>query len=201
MSDDVFEAFGDDNIFNDDDEPVEAEGAAQNNRTFIMAVAVLGGLLVCAVGAFMVWALVLSGPRQTTQAPVLAPVESPAVEVIVETDTPEPTETPMPTDTPAPTPTSTPLLGPTSTPPSEGAASAEGEEAEGTQVVRRTPTPSPTASTLAQASGSTATSAEAASGTTATAELSKTGLGEWVLIGVALLLLATMVLARRLRTA
>ena len=205
MSDDVFEAFGGDDIFNDDDEPTQAEGEGQNNRTFIIAVAALSGLLVCAIGAFMVWALFLNNPRQVSEAPVLGPLETPTlelieavdiVEVVVETDTPEPTETPMPTDTPAPTPSPTPLLGPTSTPEGEGNGEAEGGEAEPTQVVRRTAVPTATPATLAQASPPEAPAAAAGS-----AQLSQTGLGEWVLIGVALLLLATMVLARRLRSA
>jgi hypothetical protein len=208
MSDDVFEAFGGDDIFNDDDEPKQAEGEGQNNRTFIMAVAVLGGLLVCAVGAFMVWALFLNTPRQMIEAPIEPPVVEVAeidevnevneVIVIVETETPLPTETPAPTDTPEPTPSPTPLLGPTSNPDSEGEAVAGGEGAESTQVVRRTAVPTATPPTLAQ---STTGGAEVAVATGGATQLSQTGLGEWVLIGVAVLLLATMVLARRLRSA
>jgi hypothetical protein len=208
MSDDVFEAFGGDDMFNDDDEPKQAEGEGQNNRTFIMAVAVLGGLLVCAVGAFMVWALFLNTPRQMVEAPIELPVVEVAeiddvnevneVIVIVETETPLPTETPAPTDTPEPTPSPTPLLGPTSNPDSEGEAVAGGEVAEATQVVRRTAVPTATPATLAQ---STTGGAEVAVATGGATQLSQTGLGEWVLIGVAVLLLATMVLARRLRRA
>ncbi len=205
MSDDVFEAFGGDDIFNDDDdEHGQPEGEGQNNRTFIMAVAVLGGLLVCAVGAFMVWALVLNTPREMVEAPVVEPIASPTIElieVVVEPEVPEPTETPVPTDTPAPTPTPTPLLGPTNTPVPEEDAAGEGEGAEESPVVRRTPTPSPTPPLLVQSSGSGAVSGEAAVGPAGSTELSQTGLGEWVLVGVAVLLLATMVLARRLRSA
>jgi outer membrane biosynthesis protein TonB len=209
MSDDVFEAFGGDNIFNDDEEPRQAEGEGQNNRTFILAVAVLGGLLVFAVGAFMVWALVLNKPVQIAQAPIETPADTATVEVMVVADTPEPTETPVPTNTPPPpTPSPTPLLGPTNTP--EGEAVAEGAEPEGTQVVRRTPTPTATLVTVVQSSGAGATTSGGtasgttsgpASGTAGSAQLSQTGLGEWVLIGVAVLFLATMILARRLRSA
>jgi hypothetical protein len=199
MSDDLFEAFGGDDVFSDDDEPTQAEGEGQNNRTFIIAVAALSGLLVCAIGAFMVWALFLNNPRQVAEAPILEPIETPTlevVEVVVEPETPEPTETPMPTDTPAPPPSPTPLLGPTSTPDGGGEGETAGGNPESTQVVRRTAVPTATPPTLAQASPP-----EGPAATGGSAQLSQTGLGEWVLIGVALLLLATMVLARRLRSA
>jgi hypothetical protein len=203
MSDDVFEAFGGDDIF-DDDEQRQTDGEAQNNRTFIVAVAVLGGLLVCAIGSFMLWALVLNRPAPVMEAPVEVPTEMVAEEVSIATETPEPTPmptltpTPMPTETPEPTPT--PLLGPTNTPTAEGVALADGEddgdEAD-TPSVRRTPTPSPTAQTVARAEEPAATS----SGASGSTELAQTGLGEWLLIGLAVFLLATMVLARRLRSA
>jgi hypothetical protein len=201
MSDDLFEAFGGDDIFSDDDEPTQAEGEGQNNKTFIIAVAALSGLLVCAIGAFMVWALFLNNPRQVAEAPILEPIEAPTLELVAvvvepEPETPEPTETPMPTETPAPPPSPTPLLGPTSTPDGDGNGGAEGENPESTQVVRRTAVPTATPPTLAQASPP-----EGPAATGGSAQLSQTGLGEWVLIGVALLLLATMVLARRMRSA
>ena len=63
MSDDVFDAIGGDDTFVEDEEEQQPEGEGRN-RTFIVAVAVLGGLLVCALISFGVWALVLNKPQQ-----------------------------------------------------------------------------------------------------------------------------------------
>ncbi len=213
MSDDVFEAFGDDDIFTEDEEPQQQSEGGGQDRTFIIAVAILAGLLVLSLISFGVWALVLNRPQEAAPPPTEV-VASPTVEVIVaeDTPTPEPTETPAPTETPEPTPT--PLLGPTATPNGEegeadpdtvtavGATEGEGEngdenedEAEPTQVVRRTPTPMPTPQATPTPRGSDAgTDLSASSG-----QLSQTGLSEWLLIGLAMLLVAVMVAARRLR--
>jgi cytoskeletal protein RodZ len=218
MSDDVFEAFGDDDIFTEDEEPQQQSEGGGQDRTFIIAVAILAGLLVLSLISFGVWALVLNRPQEAAPPPTEV-VASPTVEVIVVEDTatpepPEPTETPAPTETPEPTPT--PLLGPTATPNGEdaegeadpdtvtavGVTEGEGEdenegEAEPTQVVRRTPTPMPTPQATPTPRGSDAgTDLSASSG-----QLSQTGLSEWLLIGLAMLLVAVMVAARRLRQA
>ncbi len=187
MSDDVFEAFGDDDIFSEEEEP-KPEGDGQN-RAFIIAVAILGGLLVCALASFAVWALVLSRPQEAIPD-VLEPIvtETPAVEAIEAT----PTATLAPTETAEPTPTATPLLGPTSTPtPEEGDVAAIAED-EATPVVRRTPTPTSTPRADPTPTVATAVAAQ---------ELAQTGMREAVMIGAALLLIALMVLARRLRSA
>jgi hypothetical protein len=208
MSDDVFETFGDDDIFADEEETEEPEGEGQN-RTFIIAVAVLGGLLVCALVAFGVWALFLNKPRQA--APPLTEVVATVTQeaVVEETDTPVPTETPSPTDTPEPT--ATPLLGPTATAtleageeegamaqaPGEGGEGQEDVEPTATTAPRRTATPEPTAR------ATSTPQSEVSNGGTgfsqSTGELSQTGLGEWLLIGGAVLLVAVMFIARRLR--
>ena len=88
----------------------------QNNRSFVILVAVLGGLLVLGIGAFAAWALLIA-PRMradieaqneaifatnTAVAIAAAATETAAV-------TPTPTETPVPTDTPPPTDTPTPV--------------------------------------------------------------------------------------------
>jgi len=224
MSDNVFDTFGDDDdIFAEDEEEQQPEGEGQN-RTFIIAVAVLGGLLVCALISFGVWALVLNKPQQATppvteivatvtvEAPAAeADTTEPATETPAPTDTPEPaTETPAPTDTPEPT--ATPLLGPTATPTltdeeadaaesmaaAPGDTEAEDAEPTATQAPRRTPTPTRTpraTSTPRPGTGETATGYGASS----SGELSQTGLGEWLLVGGAVLLVAIVVLARRLR--
>lgn len=195
MSEDIFEAFGEEDIF-EEEEPEEPQGTDQN-RTFIIAVAVLGGLLVCALAAFGVWALVLNRPQEAQPAAVAPETTQEAVAV-------EPTEAP-PTDTPeptraAPTATPTPLLGPTATPTAESkAAGAELEKATptATREPRRSPTPTrtprPTSTPRAQATSTTY-------GTTSE-QLSQTGLSEWLLGGVALVLIAVIIVTRKLRTA
>jgi cytoskeletal protein RodZ len=206
MSDDVFEAFGDDDIDPKDEEPNRNTGQQGQNRFFIIAVAILGGLLICSLISFAVWALVLNRPQEATPPPTEV-VASPTTETVVVEDTatpepPAPTETLSPTATPEPTPT--PLLAPTAVPDDEvvegdadTATAVEATEEEATptptEVVRRTPTSTPGTTPTASAPG---TGLGASSG-----QLSQTGLGEWLLIGVALLLAAVMVAARRLRRA
>jgi cytoskeletal protein RodZ len=213
MSDDVFEAFGDDDIFSEEEVTPQQTEAQGQNRLFIIAVAILGGLLVCSLISFGVWALVLNRPQEAAPPPTEV-VATPTTESVVvdEPATPEPTETPAPTETAAPTdtpePTATPLLGPTPGPDDEvtdgdpdtaTAVEVTEEEAEPTptEVVRRTPTPAPT-------ERPTATPRTTEAGTnlgTSSGQLSQTGLGEWLLIGVGAVLVAVMVTARRLRRA
>lgn len=210
MSDDVFEAFGDDDIFAEEDEQEQPEGEGQN-RTFIIAVAVLGGLLVCSLIAFGVWALFLNRPRPAVPEPTEVVATATTEVVIEETDTPEPTATEAATETPEPTPT--PLLGPTATPTPEGGeedgesmaetpGGGEGdEEAESTATTapRRTATPTrtprPTSTPRVEASNGAAGNGGSRD------ELSQTGLGEWLLIGAAALFVGIIVVTRRLRTA
>jgi len=211
MSNDTFDAFGGDDIFAEEEEEQQQPEGEGQNRTFIVAVAVLGGLLLVALIAFGVWALVLNKPQQAVP-PLTEIVATVTVEAMAaEADTPEPaTETPVPEDTPESTPT--PLLGPTATPaPTDDEADAESmaaapgdteaEEAEptATQVPRRTPTPTRTpraTSTPRPETGEAATGYDSSS----TGELSQTGLGEWLLVGGAIMLVAVMILARRLRS-
>lgn len=211
MSDDVFEAFGDDDIFAEEEEPEQPEGEGQN-RTFIIAVAVLGGLLVCALISFGVWALVLNRPRQVAPPPTEVVATATPEAVVEETDTPVPTEMPSATDTPEPT--ATPLLGPTATPTAE--ADEEGEDGESmaqtpgdedeeeaeptaTTAPRRTPTPTRTPRPTSTPRVEAENGGTGFGGTNG--ELSQTGLGEWLLVGAAVLFVGVMFVARRLRTA
>ena len=99
MSDDLFESFGDEDLFAEEEEEIsgEAEGEGQN-RTFIIAVAVLGGLLVCALAAFGVWAFVINPRQARNQAAEAMP--SPTVTPTVEEMVAEPPEEEVATDTP-----------------------------------------------------------------------------------------------------
>lgn len=216
MSDDVFETLGDDDNFAEDEQQSKTSAGDSQNRTFIIAVAVLGGLLVCALISFGVWALVLNRPQEAksrigegTEASLVEVVEDATAmpEPLAPTETPVPTDTPAPTDTPEPSPT--PLLGPTATPvPEEEEAVEEGDTETSsaiaaadvtptaTQVPRRTPTPTRTPAATATPRTS---DSQASLGTTSSDQLSETGLGEWLLIGAAVVLVAVMMTARKLR--
>ena len=174
MADDLYESLNsDDNnaplYFDDEEETVADEAQASGgtqNRTFIIAVAVMGGLLVCAIGAFMIWMLMFN--RQTPAQPEQisdANIESVDGTPVNGTLTPEgeattsaedvadsgdgepaegdgvegPTETPEPTSTPKPT--ATPVVGPTKTPVGDESADATDGETSDTEDSPDTPTP------------------------------------------------------------
>jgi cytoskeletal protein RodZ len=198
MSDDLFEGFGDDDLFEEEEETTqEAEG---QNRTFIIAVAALGGLLLCSLIAFGVWAFVLNRPQPADVAPTETPIptEDVSAELTATAESVAATKEAEPTETPEPT--ATPVVGPTATPTeeAEGEGEAAGEaEPTATQPPRRTPTPtqmpSPTPTPL---EGS-----DAGTGFGAADQLADTGLGEWLMVGAAVVLIAVMVLARKMRGA
>lgn len=206
MSDDLFEPFESDDVFLDDEEErsEQAPGESQN-KMFIIAVGILSGLLVCAIAAFMVWALVINPRMQAAQltpdelidSAATMTVEALAMEQIVDEPEEEPTATPtlQPTDTPAPTPTATPLLGPTPAPEEEDAEAeaAVAEEPEETPEPRRTPTATP------QPSPTPTAAADAAF--VAAERTPDTGWGEMLLVLAAGLLLGVLFFARRLRHA
>ncbi len=214
MSDDLFDTLGTDVAFEEEEEQPEDTGEKQN-KTFLIAVAIMGGLLVLALVAFGVWALVIN-PQMKRAAEQAAQgltgvetpaLETPATEEVMATPTVEeiPTEekpTVAPTNTPKPTPTltPTPLIGPTATPESGEAAAGAGSEATPTPTprVRRTDTPAPTP-TKAPASASTPRPTTSAGGTPE--RTPDTGFGEVALVAAAVLLVGVFFTARRLRKA
>lgn len=227
MSDDLRDAFGED-IFAEPEEgdTFEEEAGEAQNKTFLIAVAALGGLLFLAIGVFILWALVLNPRMQAQQAAQNASIQATNTEVVkqngnaeaaaaagagsgeedvrAEETTEEPTDAPEPTVTLTPTPvikaTNTPTLVPTEEsgdPEGEG----EGEEEEtaeptATPEPRRTPTPTRTPRPTPTPKEALGSSSDTGSGTEATPE---TGLGEFLLIVVAALLLGLIIFARRLR--
>ncbi|HOU14704.1 MAG TPA: hypothetical protein PKZ84_16485 [Anaerolineae bacterium] len=213
MSDDLFDTLGTDAAFEEEEQQPEDTGEKQN-KTFLIAVAIMGGLLVLALVAFGVWALVINpqmkrAANQAAQglgAGETPAIETPATEEIIATPTVEeaPTEekpTAAPTNTPKPTPTltPTPLIGPTATPESSEAAAGGGEATPTpTPRVRRTDTPAPTP-TKAPASAATPRPTAAAGGTTQ--RTPETGFGEVALVAAAVLLVGVFFTARRLRKA
>ncbi|MBN2007326.1 MAG: hypothetical protein JXA21_28520 [Anaerolineae bacterium] len=209
MSDDLYDAFGgaDDLYPGDDEEETAADEATAgegSNRTFIIIAGVLGGLLLCAIAAFAIWAFVVY-PNMNK-----VPAVPETLDVIpTETSTPAPTWTPTPSATATPTarPTATPTPTPViHTPVAEG--TVEGGENGGTDGdvnanVEATGTPSairrsPTPGTLAQSPTVTPRATRTAT-TSGGEQTPKSGLGEVVLVIGAVLLLGVLFTARRLR--
>jgi hypothetical protein len=128
----------------EEEEEQEEEQAPQesgSNRTFIILVAVLGGLLVLSLGAFVAWAVFIApnmradidSLNESAFATNTAVAVAAAATQTVAAFTPTPTDTPIPTDTPLPTDTLTPRP-PTDTPEPEPTATLlpeATEEAEG----------------------------------------------------------------------
>ena len=133
----------------EEEEAVEEEGA---NRTFIILVSALGGLLAVAICAFVVWALwIAPGMRADLEAQnqatlatytaVAATTEAEMAEALpAPTETSAPTETPRPTRTRPPTATAAPET-PTATPGEVAAAPTATSSPAATE--RPTSTPSP----------------------------------------------------------
>jgi hypothetical protein len=203
MSDDLFESFGSEDLFEEESEN-EPEGESQN-RTFIIAVAALGGLLIISLILFGVWAFVINPRMQANLQPtetVVVVEETPVEDVSTggeETDEAVSVVEESPTDTPEPTPT--PVVGPTKTPAPETEGGDEGEGGEEetakptpTSEPRRTPTPSPTRRPTATPKPTV----RAAAGSSSEA-LSQTGLGEVMLVIGAVALIGVAFFARRLR--
>ncbi len=204
MSDDLFNTLGADAIFEEEEEQAEDTGEKQN-KTFLIAVAALGGLLLLSLIAFGVWALVINPrmqraaqqalggvPTEMPTATVETPVASPEVE-----ETPTPAATVPPTNTPKPTPTltATPVIKPTATPESGAASTGSETTPTATPRARRTETPAPTT-----AGGGPATPRPTGSGTAgSTTRTPDTGFGEVALVAIALLLVGVFFTARRLR--
>lgn len=199
MADDLRDTFGDDVFMDAEEEAPEEEGGEKKNRTFLIGVAVLGGLLLLAIAAFVVWAMVLN-PRQTAQQAaendrIMATNEAVLI-AMQQTQTVEaqPTSTPTATATPKvePTATPTPVIRATKTPTPPSETGAVGGESAGTPTPGGTATPRTAGTTRPTATPS------ATSGPSATPD---TGLGEVLLIVASGLLAALLIFARKLRRA
>jgi outer membrane biosynthesis protein TonB len=188
----------------EEEEAAEEEGA---NRTFIILVAALGGLLALGICAFVVWAFVLA-PRMradieaqnqiimatnTAVAAAMAgaeTVEAPPMpaETTVPTDTPEPTRTRVPTPTPAP---EEPTAGPEeATAAPEELTETPAEVAQATPKATATSAPVPTRRPTATPRSATGEE-----------EVPDTGIGTLGAGALAIGLLFLLVVVRRLRRA
>jgi cytoskeletal protein RodZ len=165
------------------DETEEAAAEEGSNRTFIILVAVFGGILAIGICAFIVWAVVIYPQIQKATA-ANAGVEQTAIVLTADAETAanqvESTKTSEPTKTPLP-----PTQEPTKVPPTATATPAEVAEAateEPTPTHRPTVTPKPTATS--GASGD---------------KVPTTGVGVFGAGGIVVALLVILVAARRLR--
>ncbi|MCS7178621.1 MAG: hypothetical protein RML46_02235 [Anaerolineae bacterium] len=174
-------------------EPVEREAeeaGERQNRTFILLVAGMGGLLLIGIIAFCVWMLTIgrgmlfgraavpptAPPAEITNAAVDATATAEAA-LALTPPSPEPTATPEPSPTPVP---------PTPTPPPTIAAP------QATPTPRVTPTPT---ATRAPANAATPTP------TITPSPPAQTGIGAYTALILAAGLVILLVISRRLRTA
>lgn len=173
------------------EEPVEAEAeeaGERQNRTFIILVAAMGGLLLIGIIAFCVWlftvgrGVIFGGPAAVaptaTPEEVVAAVETATAEAALALAqvSPEPTATPTPSPTPVP---------PSPTPPPTIAAQLA------TPTPRVKTTPSGTGSTPVPTYTPTVTPSPPA----------QTGIGAYTALILAAGLIVLLVISRRLRTA
>ncbi len=176
------------------EEPVEGEAeeaGERQNRTFIILVAVMGGLLLIGILAFCGWMFTVGRgalfgraaipPTSTPEVILPAAATATAEALALAEASPEPTATPLPPQ-PSPTPippSPTPLptiAAPGATPTPRVTAAVAGAEATPSPTPVRTPTPVP--STPAQ-----------------------TGIGAYTAVVLAAGLILLLVISRRLRTA
>jgi hypothetical protein len=152
MSDDLRDAFGEDIFMEPEEEEFEDQEAESQNKTFLIAVAALGGLLLLAIGVFILWVLVLNPRMQAQQSArnaVIQATNTAIAEMVVNGNTPtseeaapeaeadageegepEETEEPTATETPEPTATNTPVIAATNTPTPEPSATSDEVEEE-----------------------------------------------------------------------
>lgn len=187
----------DDFDFAEDLEEEGAKGDERQNRTFIILVAVMGGLLLVGIVAFCAWAIlvgqgILSGgggvadvtPTETIDAAMAIGALTATAEAGM-AETPElPTETPEP-----PPPTDVPATAVATrvppTPTAQATASVATAGTPGSAAAVASPTVRPAATVTTQPPR----------------ELSETGLGTTTIIVLAAVFLFVLIIARRLRTA
>ncbi|OQY24664.1 MAG: hypothetical protein DRI77_02595 [Chloroflexi bacterium] len=182
-------------LFPDEEEEVVAEEGA--NRTFIILVGALGGLLAVGICMFAVWAFVIN-PRMTAdrvaqnqsiEATNTAVAQAAAAAAETPTEVAEPSA--VPSDTPEPTPTMAPAtVAPTEATP---AGAATGPTAAATQAgatVEPTVNPNPTATRHPTATPKASKD-----------EMPGTGIGTLGASALALGLLFLLIMVRRVRRA
>ncbi|MEJ5201926.1 MAG: LPXTG cell wall anchor domain-containing protein [Anaerolineales bacterium] len=206
-NDELFEGFDEEAIIGGEPE----EKRKPSNRNFLIAIGVIGAIFLIALIGLAVFAAVVlpqrSAQRQQEAAEINARNTATALAATQiafaqqELLTPSPTAIPTNTPLPSPTPvvinaTATPILAETSTPAAQGAAGTPAAAGPASDLLARTQT---VAALLTQAAGGFGT-AVATFGPT---QLPQTGFMDEVglpsMIGIAVLLIVVIVVARRLR--
>lgn len=181
----------------DSDETVSS--GASSNRTFIIVAGILGGILLLALIAIAAYAVVILPGRDTNQQTQVAAINATNTAIAEQSQqtaiakqatlTPTNTATLPPTETPLPTATvtNTPVVAPTNTPVSES------------------PTPDPATQTVAALLTQQAGGGEEATPIATATALPDTGFGDDfgapTLLLLAAVLVAVIILSRRLRSA
>jgi hypothetical protein len=201
------------------EEPQPEDGGEKSNRTFLIAAIVLGGIVLLSLVCMAVYALVIL-PRQN-QAKIAAEATNAVVAsfstttAVVDQLTQAAalfTPVPPPTETPLPSPTVTPVIfvSTATSPAVTLEAGTATQEALLTQLAISNSAATQSAQLTAKAvgplpTGPAGTAAAKAATQTAAAKMPKSGFADEVglpgLFGVALVLVAVILLARRLRAA
>lgn len=153
------------------------EGEERQNRTFIILVGLMSGLLLIGIVAFCAWALLVARGSLFGGGAAIAPTATAPVEIAA-AETPSPTAVPSPTARPTATPQPSPTPSPMPSPTRPGTPEALAQVTPTIGPERASPTPTAAPETVTQ-----------------------TGVGSLtaVIVGAGLLLL--LLTARRLRTA
>ncbi|HIQ02461.1 MAG TPA: hypothetical protein EYH30_10125 [Anaerolineales bacterium] len=173
------------------------EGDERQNRTFILLVGIMGGLLLIGIIAFCAWVLLVGRgmiggqaaipPTATVVEGVAAAEATATAEAITPPEvTPEATETEA-APSPTPTATSRPSPSPTPTPEATRPGTPVGA-AQVTPTIGPARTPRPTTPTITRTPATASAPAE-------------TGIGAFTAVILATGLLLLLIVARRLRTA
>ncbi len=206
-NDELFEGFDEEAIIGGEPE----EKRKPSNRNFLIAIGVIGAIFLIALIGLAVFAAVVlpqrSAQRQQEAAEINARNTATALAATQiafaqqELLTPSPTAIPTNTPLPSPTPvvinaTATPILAETTTPAAQGAAGTPAAAGPASDLLARTQT---VAALLTQAAGGFGT----AVATLGPTQLPQTGFMDEVglpsMIGIAVLLIVVIVVARRLR--
>lgn len=178
--------------------PEEETGDERQNRTFIILVAIMGGLLLIGIVAFCIWVIVVGKNMLTGGEALTGPTVTPTIELVITPPEAVPTTveaTEMPTEAPTEAPTEMPAVATTAPttappatvarPPSTPAGAPAATPTTGAVQPVQQPTPVPPTATPP---GEITTPAP-------------TGLGGFTLIVLAAGLLFLLFITRRLRVA
>jgi outer membrane biosynthesis protein TonB len=200
-------------FFSEEEEAEEAPAEEGANRTFIILVGAMGGLLALGICAFLIWAFVVAPGMNAsisdanesilatnTAIAALAAGEPTATETLeaspetpVLTNTPEPTEPPTTEpETPDVTPDETPEEGPPEATPREATVEPTSTATPGEVAQADTPTPTRTPRP-------TATRRPTATARSGNNDVPSTGVGAFGVSALAIGLLFLLVVVRRIR--